>query len=75
MAIWRSILRWAGANDAPNPGVEYAHDAPFSLARNRKTCSMLICSSPTLSQGKRGEARGTAATERVHTAHFCLQRL
>ena len=48
MAIWRSILRCAGARGAPNPGVEYAHDAPFSLARNRKTCSILLCSIPTL---------------------------
>ena len=42
VAIWRSILRWAGARGAPNPGVEYAHDAPFSFAKNRNTCSGLI---------------------------------
>ena len=38
LAIWRSSLRCAGASEAPKPGVEYAQEAPLSLAQKRKTC-------------------------------------
>ena len=51
IAIWRIILRWAGPRVAPKLGVAYAHEAPFSFARNRNTCRgyqrMLKVRSPT----------------------------